>query len=100
MGTTGKRADRPSHSDNARAFIGNCPKCDEPVVLANDNGLKATLSRFSIPYAHGQVLRKYKLMVWNIWHGAYISLYAVPWISSGRPSRGRLYVEHVCHLWR
>lgn len=53
------------------------------------------LSRFAVPYRDAEVLAKYRT-VFNVWPGQrqlYVSFWSP---TTGRPSRGRLYAEHIC----
>lgn len=76
-------------------FVGNCPKCDEPVIDVFCDGVHSRLSRFSVPLCDAMVLGKYGRLIWNVWKGS--RLYCCQWFpDEGRPDRGRLYTQHFC----
>ena len=83
-----------------RAYIGNCRRCDEPVLLACVDGIKLSVSRFSVPYADALIIGRYPLGIFNAWIGIK-QIFITTWFpSEGRPARGRLYVCHSCTLRR
>lgn len=78
------------------ARIGNCPRCDEPVIDAFCDGIKVRLSRFSVPLSHARILGKYGRLVFNVYKGL-TRLYVSCWFpDQGRPDRGWLFSQHYC----
>lgn len=78
------------------ARIGNCPRCDEPVIDTFCDGVKNRLSRFSVPLSHALILGMYGRLVFNVYKGL-TRLYVCAWFpDEGRPDRGRLYAQHSC----
>lgn len=82
------------------AAIGNCTRCDEPIINVLADGIKVRLSRFSVPQRDASILGKYGRIVFNVWKGPTV-LRASAWFpSQGRPDEGRLYSQHFCHIRR
>lgn len=80
--------------------IGNCPRCDEPVIDVLCDGIKARLSTRSVPTKDALILGKYGRIVFNVRKGP-TRLYASAWFpSQGRPDEGRLYSQHFCRVRR
>lgn len=84
---------------DGRAWIIGCPRCSRPIVEAHIDGLKWRVSRHAVPYKDAVVLSKYLRPVLNIWAGINV-IYATGWFyTSGRPSKGHLFVTHHCGAW-
>ncbi len=83
---------------DGRAWLTPCTRCDELVVLAHCEGIKLILSRHAVPLKDAMVLGKYSRILINLWVGT-TQIYASAWYPSyGRPSRGRIYAEHLCDV--
>lgn len=91
-----RRALKPD--DDGKVRFTNCPRCDEIVITAVIGGERVSLSRRSIPLSDARAVARYHDRVWNIWP-ARIGLFGVLWSQPTRPSRGRLYTEHLCGRW-
>lgn len=92
-----------------QAFIGNCRKCDEPVIVSYLGGLKLYLDTVSVPYKDALVLGKYWDIVLNVWPDWYtehkvaghpVKFHVTQWAGNNPPSRGRLYIRHLCRIKR
>lgn len=79
-----------------RAWVVGCPRCDHPVLEAHCEGVKVRLSTKSVPLKDAMVLSKYSRILCNV-HIGVTQLYVSAWHGSyGRPSRGRIYMQHIC----
>ncbi len=68
-------------------------------ILATVDGLVSRLTRKSVPYNDALVISKHRFLVWNVWPRKSRGLYARAWFASeGRPTDGRLYLEHDCSI--
>lgn len=85
---------------DGRAWIVGCPRCFVPVVEVHLDGIRIRMSRHAVPLADAVVLSKYFRIVANVWDGVE-RLYAASWHwTTGKPSRGHLYVTHVCGAFK
>jgi hypothetical protein len=93
------------------AYVGHCNLCDTPIVLSYVGGLKLKIDPVSVPHSDALVLRKYWDIILNLWpdyHTKYrlntaeqpVRFYAIQWSAQGRPSKGRLYIQHKCRIKR
>lgn len=85
--------------------IEHCPNCGAYVVEGEIAGCPYRLSRFSVPYREALVLAKYGHSLINLWAvpspvARLRRLEAADWLPPLRPSKGRLYAEHICSVWR
>lgn len=87
------RKPKPGHG-----YLCTCRVCDELIVYLNPGGYIMKVSRFSVPLRDALVLGKYCHLLYII-RITSIGLEVESWFPSmGRPSRGRLYAQHVCQL--
>src|SRR5687767_4342114 len=92
--------------DRDRVWVGACPRCGEPVLVGNVDGLDVRISRKSIPFSDAFIITRYGHQVYNIWIDKPPfprRFWAVWWNPSPHakthpPSRGWLFTDHVC--WR
>lgn len=87
-------------------YIGNCPRCDDPVLFAYVDGLKQMLSTKSVPYRDAAVLVKYYTLVYHVWRAndllKTVSFVVTHWIPKlndpYKPKRGTLHMHHYCRV--
>lgn len=83
-----------------RGYLSHCPHCLRPVILAHCYGLKHRISTKAVPFKDAVTLSKYWGTVLNIWIGE-TQIWVADWhYTYGRPSRGHLFIQHRCRVWR
>jgi len=92
------------------AFVNNCRRCDDPVIVAYCEGRKVQLHTWSVRYADACLLSRYWDMVYRVWPdfatGSGLNSESSPlrfhvslWrYTYKRPVQGRLYVRHLCGI--
>lgn len=93
------------------AYIQQCYRCDATVIIAYVYGFKWKIDPLSIPVKDALVLKRYIEPVLNIWpdgpttfglnnEGSPVRFHATVWAIDSKPSRGGLFIRHICRIRR
>ena len=101
MGTRPNGSPAYRTPNDVPGHFANCPHCDELIVVGEMMGCPYAASRFSITHREALCLSKfghaiYHIRVSMIRH----RLIVADWLPPRKPAEGRLYTQHVCHIWR